>query len=174
MAKPPRQRRKSAEVRNRRVSTMGVYHRRSQPPRQPPNARDPPRQPYPTRPRVVASPSGRAGSMTPPLIMGKRSPDRFALPSAALGSESAALGSESAALGSESAALGFCSAAFCRDAWVCGFAAMLGFAFCRDAWFGVLPRTPLSQTAAPTNQLPRPSSARNSALCLTVARSSQT
>ena len=31
----PRQRRKYAEVRNRRVSTMGVYHRRSQPPRQP-------------------------------------------------------------------------------------------------------------------------------------------
>jgi len=31
----PRQRRKYAVVRNRRVSTMGVYHRRSQPPRQP-------------------------------------------------------------------------------------------------------------------------------------------
>ena len=39
--------------------------------------------PYPTRPRVEASPSGRAGSMTPPLIGEKRSPDRFALSEAA-------------------------------------------------------------------------------------------
>ena len=112
-----------------------------------PTPRDPPPPTVPDAPSrrgVAASrdPVGR-GVPTAPRITGKRSPDRFALPSAALRSESAALG--------------FCSAAFCRQAERsegsrpqrgrpkgAPAAVSLGLRFCRDAWFRVLPRSTLS------------------------------